>query len=303
MFGVTYLVDKIMTTQFDPARVEYLLYWIKEREAIRQRREAGKPKPWTDNEVLQTTRFCNVRRMDDKVSKWMLDHWYAPHTNPQMQLTAAVLGRSLNWPDTLAELVSTEGQFRGLIEWRPEEIAKALQARKKRGEKIFTGAYIINGASGGDKINIVVRQANEAHAQWKSILNTNSMRVTSENLGVIKGIGSFMGGQIVADLRHVLPGDWCDKMYWAPAGPGSTRGMKWLLGFPTEDIQRGMNKNEFDAALQDVVKLVRAKLPKIWKNRKLECHDIQNCLCELDKFMRLTTGTGRAKNQFAGRAE
>jgi hypothetical protein len=44
------------------------------------------------------------------------------------------------------------------------------------------------------------------------------------------------------------------------------------------------------------------RAPLIFADRELEAHDIQNCLCEYDKMMRLTTGTGRAKNGYPGLA-
>jgi len=33
---------------------ERLVYWIREREAIRLKKEAGQPRPWTDDEILDT---------------------------------------------------------------------------------------------------------------------------------------------------------------------------------------------------------------------------------------------------------
>ena len=32
--------------------VDRLIYWIRERHNIYLRRKAGKPKPWTDDEIL-----------------------------------------------------------------------------------------------------------------------------------------------------------------------------------------------------------------------------------------------------------
>ena len=67
------------------------LYWIKERESIRKKKEAGNPKPWTDDPILQNYRFCNVRRMDDTVSQWLLKNWYEPYFDHPNMLSAAGL--------------------------------------------------------------------------------------------------------------------------------------------------------------------------------------------------------------------
>src|SRR5690349_267144 len=41
-----------------------------EREAIRRRRLAGEPWPWTSDAVLSAWRFCNVHREHDKTTEW-----------------------------------------------------------------------------------------------------------------------------------------------------------------------------------------------------------------------------------------
>ena len=51
-----------------PRAFDRLVYYINERESIRKLREAGYPKPWTQDKILQTYRFCNVNREDDTVT-------------------------------------------------------------------------------------------------------------------------------------------------------------------------------------------------------------------------------------------
>lgn len=43
-----------------------LVGWIGEREVVRLRREAGEPKPWTDDPILRECSFCNVRREEGR---------------------------------------------------------------------------------------------------------------------------------------------------------------------------------------------------------------------------------------------
>jgi hypothetical protein len=141
-------------------------------------------------------------------------------------------------------------------------------------------------------------------AAHPELVDIHSMERTHKNLMRVKGIGSFMAGQIVADLRHVQQGAWADRHTWAPLGPGSRRGMAWLEGWDgTTDLPSmpQAHFNEQIARLSDFF-YGDAKLNAIMTDRQLEAHDLQNCLCEFDKFMRLETGTGRAKNQYPGRA-
>ena len=47
--------------------------FIKERECVRVKKEAGEERPWTNDEILDKTKFTNIFREDDKVSKFIFD--------------------------------------------------------------------------------------------------------------------------------------------------------------------------------------------------------------------------------------
>jgi hypothetical protein len=282
---------------FLPERLGVLYCWIKERESIRIKREVqGKPKPWTDDLLLRSTRFCNVRRMDDKVSRWLLQNFYVA-VPPDEAVVAAAMARLINWPETLSEVYPD-----GWTGWNRNEVLRCLLQRAKNKKKVFTGVYIINAANasekdraqGNTKIRVVVRTVEAVHAARKELVNTDSMQQTHKNLQSVPGIGSFIAGQIVADLRHIMKGGWLDRMVWAPRGPGSQRGMRWLM-----DREGSLSEEDFDNGIIELMDLVRQNLPYIFKDRRLEAHDIQNCLCELSKYVRLAAG-GRGKNKYPG---
>jgi 5-hmdU DNA kinase, helical domain len=48
-----------------------LFNFIAERERIRCRRAAGEPPPWTADPILREWSFTNVRREDDRVTRWV----------------------------------------------------------------------------------------------------------------------------------------------------------------------------------------------------------------------------------------
>ena len=89
-----------------------MVYWIRERENIRQLKEAGKPKPWSDNPVMQETYFCNVNREDDRVTKWIRQNWTYPTLTDEFMgvedtvesyTFAMVVARIFNQPETPAD--------------------------------------------------------------------------------------------------------------------------------------------------------------------------------------------------------
>lgn len=286
-----------MSNPFVQERLNEFYYWIEKREQARVNKEAGKPKPWTDEPILQTTRFCNIRRMDDKVSKWLLEEWYAKGGQTRNQLLAnAGMARLINWPDSLVVMRKV-----GLHKkWSRGGAIMAMQEIRANG-KLFTGAYIINGLAGQDKITTVADQFEALYTAPYSLVNSDSMQETHKNLQTLNGFGSFIAGQVVADLRHVMKGTWSDRNRWAPRGPGSQRGMSWLTGWNGIDELSKMNQGDFEVLLKAlIIELSKSHVWPIVKAKGLEAHDIQNCLCETDKFLRLKYGTGRGKNKFDG---
>ena len=267
-----------------------LCYWIKERESIRIKKEGGKPWPWTDDEILSNYRFCNVRRMDDRVSQWLLNHWYTPYKDHPNMLLACALARYINLPLSL-ELIGFPR------DWEPGRIKRQLTKVAETG-CVFNAAYIIcadaTAAKGTSKIETVIDRFVGPLRGW--YLDTESMQVAHYRLMQCHGFGSFMAGQVVADMRHAITGLWADAWTWAPAGPGSKRGMARLHGkSPSAPIRA----KDWESLFSDLLIDLRKSLPPGLFNR-LEGIDMQNCLCECDKYVRCLEG-GRAKQQYRNR--
>jgi hypothetical protein len=273
-----------------PGEVEHLLYWIRERESIRLSREAGNPPPWSHDPIIANYRWCNVRRMDDKVSRWVLGwHRQHPEIGLQNRIVALLSGRLINWPDTLEELPYP-------APYEEARWTKIILARKARGEKVFTGAYIINGALGGDKILQVTQKIlKPIWALRRSMPQApETMQSIFDWLNGKPGIGTFMAGQVVADMRHVhYEYPWADRMTWAPQGPGSLRGVNRLIG---QHLDYRLPKGDWLDVVRRAMAAVARAEPAIAE--RLELMDIQNCLCEYDKFRRLTLGQGSVRARY-----
>jgi hypothetical protein len=109
-----------------------------------------------------------------------------------------------------------------------------------------------------------------------------------------------MAGQAAADLRHIhheIP--WEDTMTWAPQGPGSKRGANRLVGNP---LSTAMPLHEWLTVVQRAHAALAARLPITAK--RLELMDVQNCLCEYDKYRRLTLKEGSVRSKYVhGRSD
>lgn len=275
-------------------------YWIRERRQIQLKRASGQPKPWTDDEILRAYRFCNVKRIDDKVSQWLLHNWYVPlggKVEPRTALIAVTVARHFNNIPTLKQLPKPHRYER---EWLVD-VEKVLRNRKEQGLNTFGAAYVISGGTGGpkggkfsDKITMVLDRVIRPLLLSPPEIDTDSMYLTHDRLCKYRGIASFMAGQIVADLRWALPGEWRDKDSWAPYGPGSQRGMCRLMGVGPK--KNRYNHGQFSYLLKELVTDVKREVgvPGI------EAMDVQNCCCEVDKYERILWGEGVPKQRYPG---
>lgn len=279
---------------FDPKMLHSLVYWITERELIRKRRSEGCPKPWTADTLIRNYRWCNVRRLDDAVSCSLFAYFYPSESvTRRALLTAVMLGRLINWPPTLSTL--TRGRQYDDCIW--VIVHTKLRAYAATGAKVFTGAYIIPGVEGKTKVDSVYDTISSVRACSDEIVWV-TMQQTHAHLMKFSGMGSFLAGQVVADLAHLGEGKkWPDRDTWAPLGPGSNRGMNRLLGLEKD---RRMTQVEFEHHLSALIIELRPYISAIWEDRKLQAMDVQNCLCEFDKYRRLLHGEGTVRATYPG---
>ncbi len=265
-----------------------LLYWINERDRMRIRKNEG-ALPYSQDPIMAGTRWCNVRREDDRVTRWIHDNWLSRNTQPDVMTFAMTVARMVNWPDTLEELGFP-------YDWSPDQFAAVLKGRKGRGDKVWTSAYMITGgysAGGESKEVIIARVLDGAHKK----LFDRKGRITSDDTLESAwyklqspGIGSFLAAQIVADLKHAHPlrhaKDW---NYWCAVGPGSTKGLNFLHDRPQE---YSINQKDFVNEVNEVRDLLRHSA---WV---LDAQNVQNCLCEFHKFIKIKYFGGRAKSRY-----
>jgi hypothetical protein len=113
------------------------------------------------------------------------------------------------------------------------------------------------------------------------------------------GLGSFMAAQIVADMKYVEPlrraNDW---MTFAASGPGSKRGLNRVLGRP---LQTSWDEHGWRVKLRELHEDIKPKLEGVGLG-DLHAQDLQNCLCEFDKYLRAKLGEGHPKTRFTPHA-
>jgi len=280
-------------------RVDDLCAFIKAREAHRRFKDSGNwPKDCGSDPIIAQYRFCNVRRNDDRVTKFVfewLDQW---DQNEDYIWFAIVVARLFNLPESLAAIQDH------VLPFKPEAMRKVLHKRRDKEQRNFNAAYIVstNGRA-MDKIDYVLRFVlSPLWADRKRITRLLSAADTLDQVHAVleaqNGLGSFMAAQVVADLKYRShPNRWRDFHTFAASGPGSKRGLNRVIG-------AGLKATWAESLFREQLNLLRDKVnAKLRWQEPLTAQDLQNCLCEFDKYERARLGEGKPKQKYVPHME
>jgi hypothetical protein len=294
-------------------RLNDIAAFMKARHDIYLARKAGKPGPWTADPVLRDGRFCNIYRELDTVTIWIDRHIRQPYADHPHLWFMLAIARYINWPDTLAELIQTE-QWPDNPDFEPSWLTTALEHRAVRGDKVYTGAYMIRGESDPSKewyswtqhryiAEIVLGRLWEDRERFTAELEKpgqtleGAWKLFQEPRYV--GWGPFMAYEVVTDLRHTRYLRNAPDIYtWANAGPGAIRGLNRLYG---RDLAAKPRPEQTNAEmLKLMIELNDLDEPGFNEtfgepcdvNPRFEMRDIEHSLCEYAKWKR---GFTRAK--------
>jgi len=300
-------------------------FWefIREREAIRLRRAAGQPAPWTEDKILRAYKFTNVKREHDRTSvalKAIYDQHVLRASDRVVWLNCA-LYRLFG----TAEMAAALGWVRawGDESHRRSQVLRLAATRLATGQRVFTGAYIVPNCGRTRPKHEVV--CSIVDGVWKAApeLCDRAMDRWELAVGVLTqlwGIGSFIAKEIVLD--YVMATGWrpSDWQTWTPIGPGARRGAMRVLdgklihphGLSEHyalKVCRELYTQRRDqwedwwstanhaAVFSDEVRRSR-NYNQLPPHSHLDLTDIQFQLCEFDKYQRALRGEGRPRSRF-----
>jgi hypothetical protein len=263
--------------------LDRLIWYLNERWSIHQKRLYGLPPPWTADATLRDYRFCEVRREDDRVTRWIHANWLRPHADDPDLWHAMYIARVYNKPETLE-----------VMRW-PEPWSKKRAVALKRacelqrnGNVVFASAYstwstkVIQGVD----CTKTRHYFNVFDALWanRKVIQPkpgDTVRAVYERLLAQPKLGSFMANQVVADLKwgRMLFGA-SDFETFAASGPGSLQGLNRLCGV---DSMRHRREADWHATMLEVRAAIKSSLPKELRN--LDAQNMEHGLCELNKWL------------------
>jgi hypothetical protein len=264
--------------------------FARERELTRINKESGAPRPWTDDPIIRGNYFCNVFREDDKTTRWFRESIRDPLRDTCRVAIATIAFRWFNYIPT-GELIKdllVRGDLHGLA----SQIATILRPLQQRGDKLFTGAFIVKSPNGTDKLSGILSCLDVAPGVLADGPDQWSLQAYHQLLQRIPFLGPFMAYQIVCDLRFTAVLESAlDINSWTAPGPGSARGLAWLdAGGELFNYNSASGQATMVQRMQ--VLLEESRYPLHWPTgwRPWELSTVQHTLCEFDKYQRAKAG-------------
>lgn len=272
------------------------VFWdfVRERDAVRQRREEGAPPPWTSDCVLRERRFSNVHRDDDLRSQELYAECVG---NPRDEVIVNVI---------LCRLLSRVAY--SALGWQQLPVDTARMRAmyddyRARHAPFFDGAsttptYTNTLLRGGDTMDRFLRAVRgwEQWAQREHCLA--SLREWFEELHALPGMGPYHAWQVAADLAYTHVAEACSRDEWAYPGPGAWSGLREM--WPSEFVllrKDGSGKKcglappdakRAEIGVTRMLSLLNEQPSDM--ARSLTLIDIEHSLCEFAKYRRYSRG-------------
>lgn len=267
------------------------------RQDLFMRRVAGTPPPWTDDHVLSTHRFTNAYRAADRVSQFLIRNvlYLGAQTCSEIffrTLLFKVFNRIETWDELEAHL--------GQPSWKTfdfERYARVLDAMIARGDKVYSGAYIMPSPSFGNprkhRNHLCLLQHMMRSGAPLQIARAKSLREVFELLRAYPSLGDFLAFQFAIDLNYSDRLNF-SEMDFVIAGPGAKDGIRKCFsdtaGLDDAEVIRVITERTGEEFGR-----LGLNFRSLW-GRPLQLVDCQNLFCEVDKYARVVHPDIRARS-------
>jgi hypothetical protein len=262
------------------------------------------PKPWTNNPILQNYKFTNVRREHDKTTIFLLnmleEHKNDSYGNKVMNI---ILYRLFNKIET--------SQLIGWVDFKHynSNAVRSDLSSAKPGFVYFTNAFYTTGMRQGFRKYypeeefqpiIIADVCNDMkHEVFRAIKKARSPQGVIDALKLLNGVGNFLSYQMFVDFTYLSEFPWSENEF-VVSGPGCIKGLSELF----ED-RDGLSWDELLFWLRDNCPITREECMELMvdlpeEDRYMNLMSLENCMCELSKYIRAAEGRGRPKNLYNG---
>lgn len=271
-----------------------------ERYSVMLAKEAGDPKPWTEDAILQSWKFCNVHREDDRTTRWFRENIRDPlvetGADPCQIVESTIIFRWFN-------RIETGEMIRDLLIYGWDE--KAARERLTGVKPLVTGAFIVKTPDNFNKLEGLLEVIREAVRMLHSKRFGHewySLEQAWTALTAIPFLGPFMSYEVVSDLRWTpVLSEASDIMTWANPGPGCTKGISRVLHGHPGVLNRMyvLDRKLMFSVMREILEMTNDQeyWPETW--RSWEMREVEHWACEYDKYCRVKEGE-RIKQKYDG---
>lgn len=282
--------------------------FIHERQSVWHRRFVERlPEPWTDNPILQKTKFTNIYRELDPGTVFCRTQ-IMERDEPRPDIVFNVMMYRLMCRIPTYQKIG----FQRLDRFWMGELQVTLQELYVTGEPVFGNAYLISPYSsmGSDlKYVNVARLFGNIHHDFEDFFwgldHALSFEAAFKVINSMYGFGPFLAYQVMVDLTYpletkppILPFSQND---WARLGPGALRGLARMIHTwstpQTLSALRWLHANQ-----QKMFEKYELDFPYLkdeeGRDIPISLANMQNSLCEYSKYANIKEGSGKAQRLF-----
>lgn len=282
--------------------------WIVERYKIHLRKDVLKEDfPWTDDVVLLNYRFCNVRREYDRESRWLVENVCENgNLSYEDKLLNCILFRLINKSKSVeifGPLCFSDLDYDLIL----EKLGKFEMLNSDY--VYFSNAFFMSGPKvvcnkkfgrGGSMVLKMIKLV-ELYFREGIIDMVNNCESQLDVYNVLRkfdGFGEFLAYQIFVDFSYIHEFPFSENEF-VVAGPGCKKGLNLIFddfdGLNFEEALFWIRDNQSVLFGEDFGELF-SDLEDY--DRNLNVMSLENCMCEISKYIRAVNGTGRPRVRY-----
>lgn len=293
---------------FNKENLEHYRHYVIERQNVLKKRQQGLPPMWTEDKIIQNNRFTNIRRENDKVSKWLIKNI---STNKNLDLEdkiwRTIIFRMYNTIYT-AELIDLSN----IDFWNNIDKNSKLLEQVNKDSLVYTNAYRIVQVKSiykkfypdrHHRCHILLYFSDLRSKLNGCILDELEFNAESAYFWIthnVYGAGAFLAYQIFVDFTYI-PEYPISENHFVVAGPGCRTGLDFLFedsdGLSPEELLFWI-KNNFNKIFGDNYSPEELFSNEPEENRNWNIMSIENILCEFSKYCYVLEGKHKKPRRY-----
>lgn len=314
--------DKIKNASpiFNRTNLDLFMHFLKERYSVHLNKDVlCKDAPWTKDPILKKYRFTNIRREQDRETKWLIKNIAQnDFLTYRQKILNIILFRLYNKHETL-EIMGAPFKMEGL--WTCKKYVEILQDYKKnhKDAKFFTGVFMVSGGLKhmGEEFpkhknfsaGLPLYKIEKLHKEnfFELITMCKSQEEVFKLLSNTSGIGSFLAYQMFVDFTYIKEFPFSENEFTV-AGPGCMRGINRVFkdkdGMTYEECLFWLRDNWYNFEDRKVFFDPEEEMVDLKHyDRVMNVMSLENCFCEMSKYIRVYNNEGRLRKTYKPRKE